>query len=373
MKIIFIDQIAKVNYKYSFSLINELKNRHDITMILDEKKYCDEKVKTLNLFNNITNKNISKTEKTITYIKAWNDIWNKCKKENIDVIHIQWFILSPIDLIYLTKIKKNGIKIIVTVHDILPFNEKIYDYISHKKIYNLADKIIVQAKANVEIINRKFEDINEKVIYIPHGNFIDHVEEIDMDEAKKRLEIEENKKIILFFGQIKKVKGLDILIKAFAEVLKRTKDENLILLIAGKVWEDNFGVYQKIIDDLDIKENVRCDIEYIPDEKIGCYYSASSINVLPYKELYQSGVVHLAYAYKTPVIASNVGSFPEVIINGESGILIEKENIEQLADAICKIIYDEKRLVEMGIKGRRFIEENFSWEKISREISRVYE
>lgn len=372
MKILFVDQIAKVNYKYSFSLINILKEKHEVLFVSDEKLYDDSNVKTYNLFDRITSKDITKIKKTFNYINAWRKIYSICKTQKVKVIHVQWFILSPIDFIYLNKIKSLGVKVVVTVHDILPFNEKFYDFKSHKKIYNLADKIIVQAKPNIEIINSKFKFIDSKVVYIPHGNFIEHVDIIDKNEARKLLNIEKEKKVILFFGQIKRVKGLDVLIRAYGELIKRTNDKNLLLLIAGKVWEDDFEKYQKIIEEMNIINNVRCDIKYIPDEEIGWYYCASDINVLPYKEVYQSGVVHLAYAYKKPVIATKVGSFPEVILDGESGILINKDNYRELSEAMTELIYDEERMVNMGIRGREFIEKNFSWNKIGNEISEIY-
>lgn len=370
MKIIFVDQIATVNNKYSFSLIDRLKKQNEIIFITDEKKYPDLSLKSYNLFSGTTNKDLTKINKAITYWKAWKKIYTICKNEKVDVLHVQWFILSPIDFLYINRIKKLGIKIIVTVHDILPFNKKIYDFKSHKKIYDLADYIIVQAKPNVDIINEMFKNISNKVRYIPHGNFIDHVNIISKSKARELLNISNDLKVILFFGQIKKVKGLDILIKAFNELIKEN-NKNLLLLIAGKVWEDDFSNYKSLIEKVD-KEKIRCDIKYITDEEISWYYCASDINVLPYREVYQSGVVHLACAYEKAVIATNVGSFPEVIINEETGILIEKNNHIVLKEALEKLIYNEERIISMGKKGKKYIENNFSWDKISEEIVALY-
>lgn len=372
MRVLLVDQIATVNYKYSFSLAEHLKNKVDLTMVIDEKKICDSDIDSYSYFNT-TDKDKNKIEKGIQYIKAWQHIVKLCKKKNIDILHVQWFILSPIDLYYVKKIKKMGVKLVVTVHDILPFNEKFYDYKSHKQIYKLADKIIVQAKPNIDKINDLFKGIKHKVSYIPHGNFVDYVDIISKEQAREYLGIPEEKKVILFFGQIKKVKGLDILIKAFINLVNNTNDKNLMLLVAGKVWEDNFDQYQEIIDESEVKEQIRLDIKYIPDNEICDYYCAADINVLPYKEVYQSGVVHLAYAYNKAVIATNVGSFPEVVVDGKSGLLVEKDNINELENAMKKIIYDNKVLEHMGSYGRAYIEKNFSWETIANSILSLYE
>lgn len=371
MKIVFVDQISTVNNKYSFSLLDRLCKDNEIIFISDEKKYEENNVKSYDFFKGTTNKNRNKLKKTTTYIKAWKNIYKICKNEKIDVLHVQWFILSPIDSMYIKKIKNLGVKIIVTVHDILPFNEKFYDYTSHKSIYDSANHIIVQAKPNVDRINDMFENILDKVIYIPHGNFVEHVKLISKNKARELLGISNDSKVILFFGQIKKVKGLDILIKAFKELIKDNKDENLLLLIAGKVWEDEFSNYEKIMGNIG-SENVRCDIKYIPDEEISWYYCAADINVLPYREVYQSGVVHLACAYEKAVIATNVGSFPEVIKDGETGILIEKDDYIALKEALETLIFDEDKILSMGEKGKKHIEENFSWDKISEDILTLY-
>lgn len=371
MKVLFVDQISTVNYKFSFSIIENLKENVDFIFVCDEKKFNGNNVVSYDFFNGTTSKEKNKIQKAITYVIAWKKILNLCKTNKIDILHVQWFILSPVDLYFIDKIKKMGTKIVVTVHDILPFNEKFYDYKSHKKIYNLADKIIVQAKPNINRINSLFDGISDKVAYIPHGNFMGHASIISKDKAKELLGIEKDKKVVLFFGQIKKVKGLDVLIKAFNEIIKSKKNDDILLVIAGKVWGDDFSVYENLINEVD-SNKIRCDIKYIPDEEISWYYCAADINVLPYREIYQSGVVHLAYAYEKPVIATNIGSFPEVIIDGETGILVEKDNHKELENAILSLIYDDERMKDMGRKGKKHIENNFSWDAITKDIEDIY-
>ncbi|MBE6055102.1 MAG: glycosyltransferase family 4 protein [Clostridium sartagoforme] len=371
LKVLFVDQISTVNYKYSFSIIKNLREDFDVIFVSDEKKFDGNGVVSYDYFGGTTSKERNKIQKTITYIRAWKNILNLCRENRIDILHLQWFILSPVDLFYIKKIKKMGVRIVVTVHDILPFNEKFYDYNCHKKIYNLADKIIVQAKPNIDRINSLFNGISSKVTYIPHGNFVEHANIIPKDRAKELLRIDKDKKVILFFGQIKKVKGLDVLIKAFNEIIKKNENDDVLLLIAGKVWEDDFSFYENLINEVD-SSKIRCDIKYIPDEEISWYYCSADINVLPYREIYQSGVVHLAYAYEKPVIATNIGSFPEVVIDGETGILVEKDNYKELQNAIVSLIYDDEKKKDMGKRGKNHIEKNFSWDAITKDIKDVY-
>ncbi|WP_326511621.1 glycosyltransferase family 4 protein [Clostridium intestinale] len=372
MKSLIVDQILSVNYKYTVNLINNLyKYDVNIQLVSDEKKDFKEVNCGVEMKFNTTDKSLSKIKKAINYIKTWRYIVKKCEKEDIDLIHVQWFILSPIDWLYLKKLNSKGVKIVVTVHDILPFNQKFYDYKYHKKIYELANKIIVQAQINKEKIIKLFDGLDNKVVYIPHGNFVNYAKQINKKEARDYLNLPQDKKIILFFGQIKKVKGLDYLLNAMVKINKIRDD--IILVIAGKVWEDKFDKYRKIIDDNKLTNVVRCDIKYIPDNDISYYYSACDLNALPYLNVYQSGVIQLAYAHRKPVVASDIPSFREVVLDNISGKLFETKNSEELSSSILELFNGQYDLSEMGQKGYDYIEDKFSWDKIAKSVAAIYE
>ncbi|MEE0686554.1 MAG: glycosyltransferase family 4 protein [Lachnospiraceae bacterium] len=372
MKILLVEQIAKVTYKYSYALANAIKKQgNEIVVAIDQKKdneYCECEV--VNLFNT-DEKNISKISKIINYIKSYRKIYKMIKKDGYDIIHTQWLIFSPVDYYYLKKItKKTKAKLVVTIHDILPFNEKFYDFRYHKKVYEMASKIIVQAENNVKRFEELFPEMKGKEVMIPHGHFLDFGEKIDCQEARDYLKIDKNKKVLLFFGQIKKVKGIGILLQAFSKICEKHKD--VLLVIAGSVWKDDFTQYQKIIDDCNMADSVRTDIRYIPDEEIKYYYSSADICMLPYLDVYQSGVVQLTYAYKKPVVATNIGAFKEVVIDNETGFMCEPNDVDSLAHAIEKALESEERYDAMGQAGYDYIKEKFSWDKIAIKVCEIY-
>lgn len=368
-----LDQIAKVNYKYSYSLVNAIiENGIDIKLVIDQKQEKENaKFDTISLFNT-DEKNIGKLSKLFNYIKSYRTVYNIIKHDNIDVLHTQWVIFSPLDYWYLRKIKKKcNVKLITTVHDILPFNEKFYDRKFHKNIYMLADAIIVQAENNVKRFQKLFPKLQDKVSMIPHGHFLEYAEIVDSKEAKKYLKLSENKINLLFFGQIKKVKGIDILLEAFAKVNKKYPDVELI--IAGSVWKDDFSQYQKIIDEKNLNNQVITDIRYIPDEEIKYYYSAADVCMMPYTDVYQSGVIQLVYAYKKPAVATKIGAFKEVVIDGKTGFMCEPNNVDSLAQAITSAIENRDKYKELGEAGYEYIKDKFSWEKISQNIIKLYQ
>lgn len=371
MKVLMVDQIAMINYKYSFSLAEALREHGvDITLIADYKEKEElYRFKIENIFKT-SNKSIGKVEKLFNYISSMRYLVNKAIKEEYDVVHVQWFQFSPVDYFYLSKLKKNRIRLVVTVHDILPFNSKFYDKYFHKKIYKIADSIILQAENNLNRFKKLFLEESVKTTLVPHGNFIDHVNFKGKDESIEYLNLPKDKTILLFFGQIKKVKGLGDLLEAFGNLIK--KREDIYLVIAGNVWKDDFSVYQNIINKYEINEKIRTDIRFIPDDEVEYYYSASDLVILPYKDVYQSGVIQLSYAYAKPVVATDIGPFKEIVFDGENGFLCKPNNPKSIEDTIERAINRKNDFEKMGQNGRKLIEKNFSWKDIASNINRIY-
>ncbi|URZ14842.1 glycosyltransferase family 4 protein [Clostridium felsineum] len=371
MKVFLIDQIGNINNKYSFDLCNGLyKNGINVKLITNDCNNTEGlNVEFKKIFKSFGRR--GKVKKLLQYINSWREIIKYIEIENIDILHVQWITFAPVDYYFLNMISKKRVKIVMTVHDILPFNKKIYDYHYHKKIYNKTDRIILQAKVNVDRIQQEFNLEKDKCKYIPHGHFISNVKTIDKHVARKALSIANNKKVFLFFGQIKKVKGLHILIQALSLAVKENK--NIYLIIAGKVWKDNFAYYQDIIDKLNLKDYIRCDIKFIPDEDIGYYFCASDVIVLPYLEIYQSGVVQLAYAYSKPVIATDVGGLGEVVEQNITGVLVPKANKELLAKAIVSFSKESMDAIDkIGANGKKYAEKNFDWQNICKDVKELY-
>ncbi len=291
---------------------------------------------------------------------------------NVDIIHTQWFQLSPIDYYFLKKAKSKGVHIVATVHDIMPFNTKFYDKIYFRKLYDLSDRIIVQAEANIHRFNELFPECSNKVEYIPHGHYLDFSHLIDQESARKRMNIPTNKFVFLFFGQIKKVKGVDILLKAFSKLAKERED--VYLIVAGNTWKADYSYYKKIAEEGNLNaDKLRMDIRFIPDELIDYYYSACDVAVLPYTDVYQSGVVQLAYSYDKPAIVSSLKPFTEVVKGGESGLTFDAGNEDELYKTMNQAAnMNHNDLLVMAHRGKEYISHKYSWEIIGEKTYSLY-
>ena len=143
------------------------------------------------------------------------------------------------------------------------------------------------------------------------------------------------------------------------------------MIIAGKA-PGGFYKYDAIIKELGMEQNVMRHIRYIALEELPKFFSPSDVVVLPYRKIYQSGVVQLAYAYKKPVIASASGGITEVVRDGETGFIVSPEDEDALKDAIMEAYCHSEKLREMGESGWRMARTEYSWDRIARMTLNTY-
>jgi len=372
VRVLLVDQIYRVNYKYTAPLANALRNLGvEVTVVGDCRSVPKSEDDALPLFNT-SHKDVSKISKAMNYVGAWNTILKTVRQEAYDVVHVQWFQLSPVDAWFISRLKRIGVRVVVTVHDILPFDEKPYDRHFLRRIYGTADWVIVQAEANRARFLQLFPEDGKKLRVIPHGHFLDYVEPADREAARERLGVPEGRTTALFFGQIKHVKGVDVLLRAFARYVERYGDDQY-LIVAGNCWKTDIGDYQSIIreNERQLDGNLLFDARYIPDEEVPDYFAASDYCVLPYRDIYQSGVIQLCYAYKKPVTASDLPPFREIVEDGRNGFICPVDDAEGLVNAMRRA-RETSNLKALGAEGYQKVRSLYSWDKIAGQIEALY-
>jgi D-inositol-3-phosphate glycosyltransferase len=292
--------------------------------------------------------------------------------QGISVFHLHIFYTNILILFNLFLVKLLFGKVVLTVHDVTSFDSENESTIISKFIYNLTDIVLTHnAFSKNEII--KVTSISSSNIYIiPHGNYTPFISiQNDKSNSKEKLNLPKDKTILLFFGMIKKVKGLEILLEAFKKVVDTNSD--IVLLIAGKPWENDFAEYQKIIDRNNLSKHIILHTKFIPHEDVEHYYCASDLVVLPYKKIYQSGVLMMTLSYERPAIVSNLPPLMEVISDNENGFLFEAENSNDLSDKLIEILADKKNLEIVRKKGTELINTKYGWDEIGRLTKLAYE
>ena len=263
-------------------------------------------------------------------------------------------------------------KAALTVHDVNSFSDQKDFHIISKLAYNLADSITTHNQFSKNEILKIHNNLNKKIYIIPHGNYIPFIN-LQTSKAKSRdqLNLPKDKKILLFFGMIKKVKGLDVLLKAFQDIVLEFPE--IILLVAGKPWHDKFDEYQYLIDEYNLTNNVILHTKFISENQVSLYYSSCDLVVLPYTKIYQSGVLMMALSYERPVLVSDLSPLEELITNNVNGFTFQTENSADLSKRLKKILFDKENLDRVTKNGVELISSKYNWNKIGRLSKKIYQ
>lgn len=253
----------------------------------------------------------------------WIQIGKRIKKEKPDIVVVRYWLpfMGPALGTILRKVKKNRYtKIICIADNVIPHERRPGDISFTKYFLKNCDAFITMSEKVMSDLRGFQKDKPAELVQHPlYDNFGDI---ISKTEARKHLGLPENEKIILFFGFIRKYKGLDILLEAMANLKSQTP--NLKLLIAGEFYEDE-KPYKEQIETLGIKEMLILKTDFIPDSEVKYFLCAADAVIQPYRNATQSGVTPLAYHFEKPMIVTNVGGLPSLVPHEKAGLVVEPD------------------------------------------------
>lgn len=294
------------------------------------------------------------------------------KAENPGVIHVQTLISARKDWLFFLLGNISGRTIVFTAHNVLPHEEFEQRAFLMKEsfgcIYRNCTAVIVHSGYSQQRLCAMSGIAPDKVRVIPHGNYLFARRCADRAESRRVLGIAQDRMVALCFGAIRKYKGIDTLIGAFAQV-RRALPEAL-LLVAGMPMHVDIERYRR--QAAEQGEGVVICPGYFSFEEIGRFFSASDAVVFPYRHIDMSGSLQLAYAYAKPVVAFNTGGIGEVIRDGVNGLLVPEGDTAALARAVARALRPEEAAA-MGAASLAMAENEFSWEAIAAKTRHVYE
>jgi glycosyltransferase involved in cell wall biosynthesis len=199
---------------------------------------------------------------------------------------------------------------------------------------------------------------------VPHPVYEIFGNGIPKKEAREKLKIRDEK-VILFFGYVRAYKGLHTMIDAMKEVKKSLRVK---LLVVGEFYDDE-EKYRWHISDAQVRDVIDVVSDYVPNEKVGEYFSAADVVILPYLSATQSGIAQIAYNFDKPVIATNVGGLAEVVVDGVTGLIVPPNDPLKLAQAIGKF-YSENLESTLSAGAARE-KKKYSWERMVEAIEQL--
>ena len=272
----------------------------------------------------------------------WLLVGNQLKKYQPDVIVVRYWLpfMGPCLGTILRRAKKNThTKIIAITDNVLPQEKRPGDRPFTKYFLGACDAFITMSEKVLQDLRLFTQKPARQITHPLYDNF---GEQVEKHSARKHLGLPETKRIILFFGFIRKYKGLDLLLQAMA-LLKTNTDPALAdiqLLVAGEFYEDK-KIYDELIAELGIAPSLILRTDFIQDSEVKYYLSAADFVIQPYRNATQSGVTPLAYHFEKPMLVTNVGGLPSLVPNNKVGVVCEPD-----APAIAAGIIDLYKLGE---------------------------
>jgi D-inositol-3-phosphate glycosyltransferase len=252
--------------------------------------------------------------------------------------------------------------VLVILDNLFPHEKRPGDAQLTSYFFRFCDMAVCQSSTVLEQLARTYPAIPRTML--PHPVYENFGEAIDRDEARTRLGIT-SAKVILFFGFVRRYKGLDRLLEAMPEIVRRVPDAHL--LVVGEFFEDR-EPYLKTIREGGVEPRVTIHDAYVPNEEVAGWFSAADMLVLPYHSATNSGIVQIGYNFAVPAIVTNVGSLSEVVLDGETGFVLDEATPEAIAAAVAKMYEGDtrERFAANIVRERR----KYSWDAFVEGIER---
>ena len=296
----------------------------------------------------------------------WIKIGLKLYREKPDLIIVRFWIpfLAPClgTILKIAKLNKHT-KVISIIDNMIPHEKRMGDRLLTKYFVKTVDGFIAMS----EKVKNDIKTFSHKPVSIsPHPIFNHFGDPITKMEARTQLGLPQQDKIILFFGYIRKYKGLDLLIQAMAD--EAIKNLGIQLIIVGEFYEDA-STYHDLVNALGLQNRISFYSNYIPDGEVKNYVCSADFIIQPYKNATQSGVTPLAYHFEKPMLVTNVGGLADTVPNLKTGIVVTPTS-----EAIAKGI---ETLYEMGENQfiPNIIEEKkkYSWTQMTEKFLALYQ
>jgi glycosyltransferase involved in cell wall biosynthesis len=309
------------------------------------------------------------------FFSDWKRLYAAWKEQPSGIVHFQSLLSTRRDwlMFWFARHFSPKTKIIFTSHNVLPHEVLPGEATAYRFLYAMATGLIVHSQASQNAL-RSFMGPNLKtpLTVIPHGHYGELVKSDGLTRAAalKVLDLSDMCYIV-FFGAIRPYKGVDILLRAIAELSEWPHDLKVLIaghLMAGVTEEELY----RLRDELGIHERVILKLEYLPESLIPAIFAIADMIVLPYRKIDQSGILMAALAAGRPVLCTPVGGFPEVVTL-DIGFLAEDSSVPSLTEALAQALSQRHSWADMGAEAFRKAKLHYSWSDIAKKTLRFYE
>jgi glycosyltransferase involved in cell wall biosynthesis len=300
---------------------------------------------------------------------TWLKTYRRVKRNKPDVLLLQWWtpFWTPTTAALATLVRRRtSTRILFLCHHITPPDGGPFDLSLARTVLSQGDEFIVLSENDYADLRRALPDASIHLAKHPTYEIFS-LGRADPKQARADLGYDDQTNLLLFFGFVRRYKGLNLLMHALAQVPEALKVK---LLVVGEFWEPEAD-YQALAADLGIADRVQMINRYVPNEDMGLFFSSADVVVLPYLEATQSGIAQIAFGFDLPVITTSVGGLPETVRDGEFGLVVPPRDKNALAQAITR--YFEQDMAAGFQDMIRAERDVFSWDRMVHLIEDVFE
>ncbi len=296
----------------------------------------------------------------------WHQAAGKIARDAPDALLFKYWMpfFAPCFGTIARKVKaRTGCAVVLICDNIVPHERRPLDSALTRYMLDASDAFIVMSNVVLADLHRFRPGARAELVH--HPLYTHFGEPMDRVEARRLIGWKGDDRVLLFFGFIRKYKGLDTLLRAMPQIHASTGAR---LVVLGEFYEDR-APYDRIVAEMGLSEIVTMTGDYVPNESVGKHFSASDLVVLPYRSATQSGIVQVAYQLELPVICTRVGGLEEMVHDGETGLLVPSEDEAALAAAVAGYFREgmEARLVD----GVRRVKKEMGWDSLAASVVRL--
>ena len=265
----------------------------------------------------------------------WIKVGREIRRQRPDMVMIRFWLpfLAPcLGTIARIVRRDANIRVVGLLDNVIPHEHRIGDRLFARYMIMSLEGYVAMSEA---VLNdaHSFDDTLPHGL-TPHPLYDNFGEKTSREEAIKVLNLDADTRYILFFGLIRDYKGLDLLLRAFAD--ERLRGKKVKLIVAGEFYS-NAETYERLESELNLTEHIVWCKEFVPADKVRYYFAAADLVAQPYKTATQSGITQIAYHFERPMLVTNVGGLAEIVPHGKVGYVVAP-NASEIADALVDFV-----------------------------------
>lgn len=362
MRVLMIDHWSKDNM-YTLELSSELGNLVHLDLLTVDNSVLNGKV-NYHYIKKLLGYGHKKSYKLyLRYLKSLFIQYRLAISKKYDCVHVQTY-KNSIEILLYILFKPFIKKLILTVHNVLPHEQRKFDYLLYKNIYKISDKLIVHNEQTKIQLSNLFNIDTEKISVVPHGVYNTHTNNTQYYVNK------ESKCNFLFFGLIRPYKGVDILIKSLELIPEEYQNKINVKIVGNNVENMDFN---HLLKRNKLSNFVSVVDQFVPESKVGDFFNWADAVILPYKKISGSGALLLSYTFNKIVIVSDLPAFIEETDNGRTGLIFKNNDPADLCEKIIQFVdfnSSQRTVYKENIK--KIIEMKYNWSNSAKITFKVY-